>query len=53
MSQLSDKLMEDFFGKLNPISTGGGGVFHPQFLFACNFFVLQPISLKFGNFPKI
>ena len=40
---------------LNPISTGGGGggVFStPQFVFGCNFFVLEPVPPKSGNFPK-
>ena len=40
---------------LNPISTGGGGggggCFPPCiFLFAFNFFVLEPIVPKFGDF---
>ena len=34
----------------NPISTGGG-VFHPPIcFFTCNFFIVKPISPKFGNF---
>ena len=33
---------------LNPISTWG--VFHPQFVFACNFFVLEPNIPNFGTF---
>ena len=37
---------------LNPISTGGGGGVPtpPICFFACNFFVLEPISPKIGKF---
>ena len=49
---------DEFFScetlQFNTTSTGGGGVFSTPNLFcACNFFVLEPISLKFGTFPKI
>ena len=39
---------------INPISTGGGGrVFStPNLFFACKFFVVEPISPKFGNFSE-
>ena len=40
---------------LNPISIGGGGGgwgvgSTPNLFFVCNFFILKPISPKFGNF---
>ena len=42
------------FLTLQALGGGGGGCFLPRVLFfACNFFVLEPIFPKFGNFAKI
>ena len=45
------ELINRLYPTLNPISTeGGGGVFHPEFAFCLEFFVLDPISPRFGIF---
>ena len=47
-------VFSNIHSSVNPFSTeegrGGGGVSTPNLFFACNFFVLEPISPKFGNF---
>ena len=46
---VSDKYTWDNAGDLNPISTGGGGggcFPPPNLIFACNFFILEPITPK-------
>ena len=35
---------------LNPISNLGGSFPPPNLFFACNFFVLEPVPPKFGDF---
>ena len=41
--------------RVNPISTGrgGGGVFHTQFVFPCNFLFLSQFPPNLATFPKI
>ena len=43
-----------FFFNFLALGGGGGGVYHPEFrfFFDSSFFVLEPISTKFGNISK-